>query len=528
MYRRIKQLYSYYYPFSEGECRKKALHAAGAVYGIGAAGTILLFAREEGYLALMFSVFLVYFVYREVFYGIGCREGKRSKEIFCRVLMNTAHQYYRCGQVAEAVYDAAEGMPADIKRNLRRIYEILGAEDRQGAMEDYERQVPNWFYRLFLMQIAAVEEHGDEEMEGKKGSSVFLWSLGNLRLSAELEQRNEQRMRYLLSGLGLVIAVPLFTVPAIHRWAVGNLAELSYFYDGIAGRSLELAAYAMTFLFYELLNELRGIPYQPALRTIIRRQGETCRYRKLFEIRRRLLAESFSKREKMLKRMGDERSVREFFLCQGFSAGAGICVCLCIYLMYLRYGMGKSFVWLLCFPAAVFLGGKYPAARLWLKQLVCLDKRKEEVLRLQLLIRLEKQLPGMTSIELLEHLEHNARLFRYSLRECIGNYGTDENEAFLTLWQKEDYPPFRRLVDMFVMAEEIGVADAFEEIDADIGQFLENQKLETELRQRRRADMAILLACIPGIFLLFGYLILPFMAECFQMLEHYNGSLSAI
>ena len=154
-----------------------------------------------------------------------------------------------------------------------------------------------------------------------------------------------------------------------------------------------------------------------------------------------------------------------------------------------------------------------------------LDKREEEVLRLEFLIRLEKQLPGMTSLELLEDLEQNAQLFRNSLRECIGDYGTDENEALLCLWQKEDYPPFRKLVDMFVMAEEIGVEDAFEEIDAEIEQFLENQKLETEIMQQRRADFAVLLACIPGVFLMFGYLIFPFMAQCFRMLEYYNGSL---
>lgn len=528
MYRRIEQLYLYYYPFSGEECRKKALFAAGGIAGSGAAGSVFLFAREEHYLAFMLSVFLIYFIYREVFYMIGCHEGKRAKETFCKVLMNTAHQYYRCGQVAEAVYNAAEGLPADTKRNLRRIYEILGAEDRQSAMEHYEKQVFNRFYRIFLMQLAAVEEHGDEEVDAKKGSSVFLWSLGNLRLEAELEQRNEQRMRYLLSGLGFVIAVPMFAVPAIHRWAVGNLAELSYFYDGVAGRSLELAAYAMTFFLYELLNELRGIPYQPLLLKIVRRVGNTRCYRNMFEVFRQLLARSVSKREEMLKKLGDGRNVQEFFLCQSFSAGAAVLLCICIYIMYLRYDMGKSIVWVFCFPPAAFFGGKYPVVRLWVKKLLCRDKRKEEVLRLQFLICLEKQLPGMTSLELLEHLEHNAELFRHSLRECIGNYGMDENEAFIALWQKEDYPPFRKLVDMFVMAEEIGVADAFEEIDVDIGQFLENQKLETEITQQRRADLAILFACIPGMFLLFAYLILPFMAECFRMLEHYNGSLSAV
>ena len=58
-----------------------------------------------------------------------------------------AHQYYRSRQVAEAVYDAAEGMGTDTKKNLRRIYEILGAKDRQSEIEEYKKQVKNRYYR---------------------------------------------------------------------------------------------------------------------------------------------------------------------------------------------------------------------------------------------------------------------------------------------------------------------------------------------------------------------------------------------
>ena len=230
----------------------------------------------------------------------------------------------------------------------------------------------------------------------------------------------------------------------------------------------------------------------------------------------------------MLKRLGDNRTVMEFFTHQLLSGIAGILLYFGVYLMYLRYGVERSIVWVPLFVLSAFLGFKYPVFRLYMERLVCLDKREEEVLRLEFLIRLEKQLPGMTSLELLEHLEQNAQLFCASLRKCIGDYGLCENEALLALWQKEDYLPFRKMVDMFMMAEEIGVQDAFAEIDAEIGQFMENQKLETEIMQQRRGDFAVLLACIPGVLLLFGYLILPFMAECFRMLEQYNGSLSAV
>ncbi len=518
----------YYHPFSRRICRENALTVTGMVLLVGIIGSMFLFWREGGYRAFAFSVFFIFFVYREVFYLIKSREAKKAKDIFCKVLMNTGHQYYRSRQVAEAVYDAAEGMDADTKKNLRRIYEILGAKDRQSGMEEYKRQVKNRYYRIFLMLITAVEEHGDEEMKDGSKNTVFLWGLLNLRLEAELAQRNEQRMRYLLSGLGFVVAVPMFAIPAIHRWAVGNLPELSSFYEGIVGRSMELAAYAMTFLLYELLSGLRGIAYWPMFSRLAGWLSNMEGVKKSFGRMVWLRKPGFCKREELLKRLGDNRTLMEFFIHQLLGSITGILLCAGMYLMYLRYSVGRSFVWVILFVLAAFLGGKYPVLRLYMERLVCLDKREEEVLRLEFLIRLEKQLPGMTSLELLEHLEQNAQLFCVSLRECIGDYGLDENEALLALWQKEDYPPFRKLVDMFMMAEEIGVQDAFAEIDAEIGQFLENQKLETEIMQQKRADFAVLLACIPGVFLLFGYLILPFMAECFRMLEQYNGSLSAV
>lgn len=519
-------MYSYYYPFSGRMCKKNAVLCVGAVLSAGVAAGGFLFLREEGCRAWVLFLFFLYFLYREVFYLLSGHEAGKDKDVFCKVLMNMGHQYYHSGQVAEAVYDAAEGMPLETKKNLRRIYEILGEKDRQSGMEAYKKQVKNRFYRMFLMQAATVEEQGDEKMG--EGSSVFLWSLKSLRVEAEIEQRNEQRMRYLLSGLGFVVAVPMFAIPAIHRWAVGNLKELSAFYDGIRGKSLELLAYGLTFFLYEFLNGMRGILYQPALSGWIQWMGEWQVYQDFFGRCQKRFGKIFQKREEMLKRWGTQKTVREFFLTQLLCAVAALILGICIYILYLRYGMGGHPIWVILFAFAGYMGFQYPVVRLFMERLVCLDKKKEEVLRLQFLIRLEKQLPGMTCQKLLEHLEQNAQLFRPALQECIGDYEWNENEALLALWQKEEEPSFRKLVDMFVMAEEIGVEDAFREIDAEIEQFLENQKLETEIMQQRRADFAILLACVPGILLLFGYLILPFMAECFRMLEYYNGSLTAM
>ncbi len=119
MYQRFREMYLYYQPFSGRVCRENAITATGAVMLTGILGSMFLFLKEGGYRAVAFSVFFIFFVYREVFYLLRSREAKKAKDEFCKVIMNTGHQYYRSRQVAEAVYDAAEGMGTATKKTGR-------------------------------------------------------------------------------------------------------------------------------------------------------------------------------------------------------------------------------------------------------------------------------------------------------------------------------------------------------------------------------------------------------------------------
>ena len=370
--------------------------------------------------------------------------------------------------------------------------------------------------------------------------------LGCLRREVEQETRRRKQLAHLLAGLCFVIVVPVFAMPAIRRWAVGNLPELEAFYRGTAGRCMELFALGITLFMYLLLDEWKGRKYRPMLLGAARRLADKKTVRRFVQLYLKGHPRENRQRTETLKKLGDRRTIEEFFICRCISAvlaEAGVLILAMLTGAFsgwegavLQEGLAAAgdvgwrslllwFAFILLAPAVSYW---QPVWRMQLERIFVMDRRREEVLCFQFVLALEKRLPGITTRELLEHIAEQAELYRDSLTQCLGDYGQGEQQAFLALWRREDYLPFRRLADMFYMAGETGVEEAFDEVEADIEEFRENGKLEAEIRQQNTAEAAMLLACIPGLLLLFGYLIIPFMRECFRMLGQYNNSLSAM
>lgn len=543
MYRYAVELFKEYYPFSESECREKARSLLIAVALVQTAGIPVIFLYADGYLKYFLAVLFGFVIFRE-----GCRiarerERRLADHDFVRILSGIRHQYYRSFHIAEAVRSAAAGLERTAAVQLEIIYGILSGKDRDSRILRYKKQVRNRFYRMLITQLAIVDEQGDEQGEG--GASAMQHCLGCLRREVEQESRRKKQLAHLLAGLGLVIVVPVFTMPAIRRWAVGNLPELESFYRGMPGRIIELLALGVTLSMYLLLDEWKGRRYQPALLGTAKRLSGKEPVQRF--VQRCLVSrpDKNLRRASELKKIGDARTVEEFFLCRCIAAAAAEAGALVLLLMLGGFSANAAMLeqgsavtagsewkriifWMAVILAAPIFGYWQPVWRIWLERMFLTDRRREEVLCFQFVLSLEKKLPGVTTRELLEHIAEQAELYRESLMQCLGDYSRGEQEAFLALWRREDYAPFRRLADMFYMAGETGVAEAFDEVESDIEEFRENRKLETEIHQQNTAEAAMLLACIPGLLLLFGYLIVPFMKECFRMLAQYSGSISAV
>ncbi len=152
-------------------------------------------------------------------------------------------------------------------------------------------------------------------------------------------------------------------------------------------------------------------------------------------------------------------------------------------------------------------------------------QKQDEVMRFQSLINMQKRVPGITPVEILESMEAFSDIFRSSLQQCINNYSVNDGMALTELFEAEDYPEFRKLTDCFLAVDEAGVENAFEEVTAQITSFRENRELDRTILMDNNVMLASLLAVIPGGLVLFGYLLIPFMARAMIMFNNYQDAL---
>ena len=73
--------------------------------------------------------------------------------------------------------------------------------------------------------------------------------------------------------------------------------------------------------------------------------------------------------------------------------------------------------------------------------------------------------------------------------------------------------------------DEAGVENAFEEVTAQITSFRESRELDRTILMDNNVLLASLLAVIPGGLVLFGYLLIPFMARAMTMFNDYQDAL---
>ncbi|MBO7354695.1 MAG: hypothetical protein J6U61_10640 [Lachnospiraceae bacterium] len=180
---------------------------------------------------------------------------------------------------------------------------------------------------------------------------------------------------------------------------------------------------------------------------------------------------------------------------------------------------------LLIVLAAAGLAFVFPDVKRIFKNALLDGQKQDEVMRFQSLINMQKRVPGITPVEILESMEAFSDIFRNSLQQCINNYGVNDELALTELFEAEDYPEFRKLTDCFLAVDEAGVENAFEEVTAQITSFRESRELDRTILMDNNVMLASLLAVIPGGLVLFGYLLIPFMARAMTMFNDYQDAL---
>lgn len=389
----------------------------------------------------------------------------RELEHFAEFLINLNYEFYICKSITESIFRAAESVPGSLKRRLEEICFLLEGEDMESAVAEYQYPKHLKYLKLFLIQCQNAVQYGS----GKIGTeSVFVKNMTELRRDVQNECYKRSQAVFLFAGLGLVAAVPIVFVPLIRQFGIANMRELADFYEGTAGQITVAAVFVLTACSYALL-------------IILRKENWTVY------------------QNPKLVRM------------------AAACLPLCAAWVMQKESIGRI-------TTAVFISALLgvAAVKIFYRYLEYLRRigMGGEVLGLQSVILMLYDVPNMTVMKLLATLEDYAELFRKTIVRCTDRYAAEENEALELLYEEESYPAFKQLAGRIAISERVGLSHAFSEIASDRQFFREQQRLDMEQELKKKAANAQILAFAPMVFLLFFYLILPFLvASVGQMAE---------
>lgn len=431
---------------------------------------------------------------------------KRAKEYrelqqFAEFLSDLKDQFYFCKSVTESIFRAAERMSGSLRKRLEEICFLLEEEDMRTVMSEEHLPGQGKFLSLFLVQCRSAVQYGS----GKKGTeSVFVRNMTELRRDVKNECYHRLQAMYLFSGMGLVTGLPVLFLPFIRWFGRVTMEELELFYAGGAGKAVVAVFALVTVTCYLLL--------------LLVRQQDKRIYQRLDMIKHLFLNDSYcrwtvvfhgSKAEKagakVLSEAGIEGDGMQYWTV------CGLC------------GIALGFFSGVVFPVESFfarsvvsLGGVvigFGGGMGFYKYLRYLRRigMKGEVLGLQSVALLLTEVPNITVMSLLDALGSCGELFQKKLLRCADEYAAEDVVALERMFENAEHPAFREFAARILSSERIGIRAAFEELAADQSFFREQMRLDREQEQKKKAANAQIMVFLPMLFLLFAYLIVPFL-----------------
>ncbi len=425
----------------------------------------------------------------------------RELQHFAEFLSDLKDQFYFCKNVTESIFRAAERMPGNLRKKLEEICFVLEEDDMGTVMPEEQLSGNGKFLRLFLVQCRSAVQYGS----GKSGTeSVFVRNMTELRRDVQNESYQRMQAMYLFAGMGVVTVLPMVFLPFIRWFGSVTMEELEAFYEGRAGRAIVAVFVLLTVGCYFLLWLVRQTDKRPYRRPeILKRIFEREKYHRWSALFCGGMLEQ--RGAQRLSDAGIEGNGMQYWTVCGM------------------FGVVSALFSVLAFHAAslllktmIFLGGFVGGFGMGIgfyKYLAYLRRigMSGEVLGLQSMVLLLADVPNVTIMGVLDVLGTCGELFQKRLLRCADEYAAEDVEALEQMMETAEHPSFRELAARLLASERIGIKAAFEELAADRSFFREQIRLDREEEQKKRAANAQILTFLPMVFLLFAYLILPFL-----------------
>lgn len=158
------------------------------------------------------------------------------------------------------------------------------------------------------------------------------------------------------------------------------------------------------------------------------------------------------------------------------------------------------------------------------KQMLRFD-REDEVMGFQTIILILMHMDRTNVKTILLWMERYARAFRDSIARAVDGIEYAGMDAVRLMKKREQFQPFTRICDGLLACDRIPVAQAFEEIEADRGYYLDRHRQENEALLNDKSALARTVTFVPMFVVMTCKLIIPFVFEGLRQLAIYAGGL---
>ncbi|MCR5323588.1 MAG: hypothetical protein K6E85_10000 [Lachnospiraceae bacterium] len=544
------------------------------ISGIVLATILALIISDNPVFGVLCMSFLIYVAVTETKGASETSEKLRFLKELDRFLGNLRHHYFRTNSIRDALFFGTDGIREPLRAELTEMLSILEDTDRRVKGSMYQNSEKDRYLRLLMSVIMLMEENGDSvNSEG----SVFINAVMQLRMEVRDERRFISNRKHKFMGLSLTSALPVASVQFISSWGVKTNPNLLLFYYGRWGMLFRLVILMISFICYRIILNLRVLEY-----TAGRNRYDTARVLRWFDelgkTLKRAVLFSLSGTIMLISLITAHREAVSLLKCDASNiemicdVADGRQIAAMEYLiplytqelltdenrivskdeivMRLLGEIGirseevaqtaadeiirrvnavkneKVDIWdLLIVLTVSIIGALYPDIGELFDKLASGGRIKEEIMQLQTIVSIQKDVQGISPVIMLESLECFGQWFKKALRRCINNIGINEGEALQQLKISCEDDDFERIADCFILADELGVKEAFDEISSEIKAFREDRRSERSIRLDNDVLLATLVAVIPGGLILFGYLLVPFMVSALNMFNSYQDSL---
>lgn len=425
------------------------------------------------------------------------------------------------GMLLEALLEAINNAKYEMMVQGEQICEYLSRIEESGEVNPYKDIAPDKFFMTFYAMCETVLMYGDKKIEN---NSLFLKNLAYLKEDINIEILKRKKVKTAFMGLIGVTLLPVFAIKPIEYWAVNNMPDIKYLYEGKTSAIITISLVIITIIIYSVIVHLKYEAVDKMHKSSIVVKISKNKFISDFflnHISKRY--HKYTKLNLLLKKIVYPYDIKEFLIKRYFNTLTVFIISNTILVsIYIsektRYSI---FAFLLTIILSIFAFFYENAKISFIKQVLLLQ-REEEVVRFQTIILIMMHMDRVTVESIINWIEEFAVVFKSDLEIISDKFSYKGFKVFVEYKDKIAFLPFARLMDSFIACDSMNIERAFEDIETDRRFYVEKHKQDNEQMIDNKAMICKMISFIPICVIIITKLIYPFVLYGVNQLSGFN------